>query len=411
MRIILSLMLLMIATKSYANCSDQPILCDHANLCRYATIQSGDSISWQSQYKYRDHVVEAKKRGLSCTHKIKNDDNEASKSLENLFVLRKKINLNILSVEYTALYKSADPKIKKNSNQFFAGTIIKEIQKAVGTESDGIWGPGSRRKLLRWSVKNYENFGAKETRTDLIAESKKSLISMDLLKQLSPTFREAFLNRESQGRPTGEILIIPSNSDVAVNTILGEKTVNLSTEDDNLPGGLKNNSSISLNILHLESYEFDPYYCGFQGTLSSAELKNYREVVVFFYDPKINRYTAEISDKLSAEIRKNFTMNKLENITFEKLEGSVCRPASSVLDTSFTEFVENSLDLSNVSLVELDEGEPVSTDILEALGLENDDNEPSKNAKLLETNKTLNFNIEKLSIEIDNLKTEIENNK
>ena len=106
------------------------------------------------------------------------------------------------------------------------------------------------------------------------------------------------MNSESEQRPTAETLITPSNNDVAVNTILDKKTVNLSNEDDNLPEGFKK-SSISLNVLHLESYEFDPYYCGFQGTLSSAGLKNYREVVVFFYDPKINRYTAEISDKLS----------------------------------------------------------------------------------------------------------------
>ena len=239
MRIILSLMLLIIATRSHANCSDQPNLCDPADLCRYATIQSGASISWQSQYKYRDHVVEAKKRGLFCTHKIKNDGNKASKSLENLFVSRKKINLNILSVEYADLYKSADSNTKKSSNKFFAGTIITEIQKAVGTESDGIWGPGSRRKLLRWSVKNYGNFAAKETRVDLIADPQKSLISRDLLKQLSPTFREAFLNSENEQRPTAETLITPPNNDVAVNTILDEKTVNLSNEDDNLPEGLE----------------------------------------------------------------------------------------------------------------------------------------------------------------------------
>ena len=118
------------------------------------------------------------------------------------------------------------------------------------------------------------------------------------------------MNSESEQRPTAETLITPSNNDVAVNTILDKKTVNLSNEDDNLPEGFKK-SSISHNVLHLESYKFYPYYCGFQGTLSSAGLKNYREVVVFFCDPKINRYTAKI--------RKNFTMNKLENITFEKI--------------------------------------------------------------------------------------------
>ena len=47
-------------------CRDDPSVCPDLTVCSFATIKSQSSFFWQTQRKYRNHVAEAKRRGLDC---------------------------------------------------------------------------------------------------------------------------------------------------------------------------------------------------------------------------------------------------------------------------------------------------------------------------------------------------------
>ena len=114
-------------------------------------------------------------------------------SIEADFLTRDTIDLLDFKREFGYIYTSAPPDQKAISEPSFAKNVIIEVQRAIGTNADGMWGPGSRKALLEWvdSDENRSSQEATKTRINLRTDDSTSTITSDLLALFSQTWSDA----------------------------------------------------------------------------------------------------------------------------------------------------------------------------------------------------------------------------
>ena len=130
--------------------------------------------------------------GKTQTNSASSDEKgkDYSSPVEAEFVTRDEIDLSDFMREFGVKYLKAPPEQKEISDFNFAKNVIIEVQRAIGTGDDGIWGTGSRKALFKWvdSDENHTSPEATKTRINLLMDDSKSIISSDLLTLFSKTW-------------------------------------------------------------------------------------------------------------------------------------------------------------------------------------------------------------------------------
>jgi hypothetical protein len=121
------------------------------------------------------------------------DNRDNVSPIEADFLTRDTIDLSDFTREFGFNYSTATQEQQEISEPSFAENVIIEVQQAIGTNADGIWGNGSRKALLKW-VKTDEKFTSPEatkTRHNLLTDDSTSTITSDLLALFSQTWSDA----------------------------------------------------------------------------------------------------------------------------------------------------------------------------------------------------------------------------
>ena len=172
-------------THAQARCGLQDLsLCANQTICTLAIEGKDGKLIFRSQESAKPWVQEAKRRGLSCSvdgTKVK-EDVKNKLPIEAEFVTRDEIDLSEFKLEFGFRYSTAPQNQREISEPSFAKNVIIEVQRAIGSNADGMWGPGSRKALLEWveSDENRTSPEATKTRINLLTDNSTSKISSDL---------------------------------------------------------------------------------------------------------------------------------------------------------------------------------------------------------------------------------------
>ena len=232
-------------THAQARCGLQDLsLCANQTICTLAIEGKDGKLIFRSQESAKPWVQEAKRRGLSCSvegRKVK-EDVKNKLPIEAEFVTRDEIDLSDFISEFGFRYATAPQNQREISELHFTKNVIMEVQRAVGTYDDGIWGRGSREALLNWVSlqENRDTPGVKIIRIRLLMDDGRSIISSDLLTLFSKTWSDAksSFNKVSQ-------FVEPNNPET--------KTFSETQESTNEPGPTKNSSPTSFAELQQEN--------------------------------------------------------------------------------------------------------------------------------------------------------------
>jgi len=136
-----------------------------------------------------------------------------------------------------------------------------------------------------------------------------------------------------------------------------------------IPEQNNKDAKVKLSVLHKQYYSFDPYECAFKATYNMLGLDSPSEDITFYFSPDEKKYLADL--KL---IDKDSFLNTFSNnLKFETIEGSICKPKDLQNNINFEQLLDGNLEILGLELV-LTNSEPGSSSEPDASVSANEEN-------------------------------------
>ena len=128
-------------------------------------------------------------------------------------------------------------------------------------------------------------------------------------------------------------------------------------------------AKVKVSVLYEHYYSFDPYECAFKATYDMLGLDSSSKDITFYFSPDEQKYLADL--KL---IDKDSFLNTFSNnLKFEPIEGSICKPKDLQNNINFEQLLDGNLEILGLELV-LTNSEPGSSSEPDASVSANEEN-------------------------------------